>query len=129
VNLRGLSPTSFQWAHEAFAVKLHRQYQFLAFPKYRDYFSYGSSQSPTASHHGSNKLEMFILPPKAQIDWIRDGTDGVNSRRGCPRSPAGEISTYVVPSIGSAECYRRERVLILGNSLTIQATDGSLKAF
>src|SRR5271156_5930647 len=26
-------------------------------------------------------------------------------------------------------CYRRERILIGGNSLTIQATDGSLKAF
>ena len=32
-------------------------------------------------------------------------------------------------SIGPVGCYRRERVLILGNSLTIQVADGSLKAF
>ena len=45
------------------------------------------------------------------------------------------VSSLKIPNQATPEeknlpipCYRRERVLILGNSLTIQATDGSLKA-
>jgi hypothetical protein len=49
----------------------------------------------------------------------------VTNRRNYARSflfaPGGSFVNLIGP--------RRERVLILGNSLTIQATDGSLKAF
>jgi hypothetical protein len=51
----------------------------------------------------------------------------------CSAAKNGENSTSCLfcwrPRRDLNPCYRRERVLSLGNLLTIQATDGSLKAF